>query len=55
MKIKVIILFLMMQSVLFAQKNPCEYAVSVIDSLGTLKETKSCLVQEKLFGEYFCS
>ena len=40
----------MMQSVLFAQKNPCEYAVSVIDSLGTLKETKSCLVQEKVFG-----
>ena len=50
MKFKIIILFFTIQSSLFAQINPCEYAVNVVDSFGTLKETKSCLVQEKVFG-----
>ncbi|WP_395073788.1 hypothetical protein [Flavobacterium sp.] len=50
MKFKIIILFFTIQTAVFAQKNPCEYSVNVVDSLGTLKETKSCLVQEKVFG-----
>ena len=50
MKFKIIILFLAIQTSIFAQKKPCEYATNVVDSLGTLKQTKSCLVQEKVFG-----
>jgi hypothetical protein len=49
MKFKIITIFLFLQSVAFAQK-PCEYSVNVVDSLGTLKETKSCMVYEKVFG-----
>ncbi|WP_394758246.1 hypothetical protein [Flavobacterium sp.] len=49
MRFPVLILFLLFQSTLFAQK-PCEYSVNVTDSIGTLKETKSCLVYEKVFG-----
>jgi len=49
MKTPIIFLFLFVQSFLFAQK-PCEYSVNVTDSIGTLKETKSCLVYEKVFG-----
>lgn len=49
MRITVTILFFLFQTVLFAQK-PCDYSVNVIDSIGTLKETKSCLVYEKVFG-----
>ena len=49
MKISVIVLFFLFQSLLFAQK-PCEYSVNITDSIGTLKETKSCLVYEKVFG-----
>ena len=50
MKFKIIILFFAIQTCIFAQKKPCEYATNVLDSLGTLKQTKSCLVQEKVFG-----
>ena len=49
MKIPAIVIFFLFQSLLFAQK-PCEYSVNVTDSIGTLKETKSCLVYEKVFG-----
>jgi hypothetical protein len=49
MRIPVIILFFIFQTTLFAQQ-PCEYATNVADSLGTLKETKSCLVYERVFG-----
>ena len=49
MRIPIIVLFFLFQSLLFAQK-PCEYSVNVTDSIGTLKETKSCLVYEKVFG-----
>jgi hypothetical protein len=49
MRIPILILFFLFQTVLFAQK-PCEYSVNVTDSIGTLKETKSCLVYEKVFG-----
>ena len=34
---------------LYAQK-PCEYSVDVKDSIGTYKETKSCIVHERNFG-----
>ena len=49
MKFRILALFLLMQTLVFAQK-PCEYAISVTDSIGTYKETKSCLVYEKVFG-----
>jgi hypothetical protein len=49
MKVPVIVIFFLFQSLLFAQK-PCDYAVNVTDSIGTIKETKSCLVYEKVFG-----
>lgn len=49
MRISILILLFFIQSTLFAQK-PCEYSVNVTDSIGTLKETKSCLVYEKVFG-----
>ena len=49
MKIPAIVIFFLFQSLLFAQK-PCEYSVNVTDSIGTLKETKSCLVYERVFG-----
>ena len=49
MKIKLIALFIFIQAMAFAQK-PCDYSVNVTDSIGTLKETKSCLVYEKVFG-----
>lgn len=49
MKSKIILLFLFLSSFVKAQK-PCEYSVNVTDSIGTLKETKSCLVYEKVFG-----
>ena len=49
MRISAIVLFFLFQTVLFAQK-PCDYSVNVTDSIGTLKETKSCLVYEKVFG-----
>jgi hypothetical protein len=49
MRIPVLILFFLFQTVIFAQK-PCEYSVNVTDSISTLKETKSCLVYEKVFG-----
>jgi len=49
MRISIIALFLLFQTSIFAQK-PCEYSVNVTDSIGTLKETKSCLVYEKVFG-----
>ena len=34
---------------LYAQK-PCDYSVDVKDSIGTYKETKSCIVHERNFG-----
>ena len=34
---------------LYAQK-PCEFSVDVKDSIGTYKETKSCIVHERNFG-----
>lgn len=49
MKIKIVFFFLFIQTYIFGQK-PCDYAVNVTDSIGTLKETKSCLVYEKVFG-----
>lgn len=49
MRITIIAVFSLFQTLLFAQK-PCDYAVNVADSLGTLKETKSCLVYERVFG-----
>jgi len=49
MKIKILVTFLFIQTIIFAQK-PCDYAINVTDSIGTLKETKSCLVYEKVFG-----
>jgi hypothetical protein len=47
MKITILLLFLSFQTLIFAQK-PCEYVVNVSDTLGTLKETKSCLIYEKV-------
>ncbi|TGD59739.1 hypothetical protein [Flavobacterium humi] len=49
MRILVLFLFLAFQPLVFGQK-PCQYTTNVTDSLGTLKETKSCLVYEKVFG-----
>ncbi|MES2811111.1 MAG: hypothetical protein V4670_01460 [Bacteroidota bacterium] len=49
MKIKILLFFLFIQTLVFSQK-PCDYSVNVTDSIGTLKETKSCLVYEKVFG-----
>lgn len=49
MKIKILVFFLFIQTLVLAQK-PCDYAINVTDSIGTLKETKSCLVYEKVFG-----
>jgi len=49
MKIKLLFFFLFIQTIIFAQK-PCDYAVNLNDSNGTLKETKSCLIYEKVFG-----
>ncbi len=49
MRISIITVFLLFQSLLFAQK-PCEYATNVTDSIGTFKQTKSCLVYERVFG-----
>lgn len=49
MKTYLIALFVLISTVLFAQK-PCEYITEVTDSLGTLKETKGCLVYERVFG-----
>jgi len=49
MKSRILLFFLFLQTLIFAQK-PCELATNVTDSIGTLKETKSCLVYEKVFG-----
>ncbi|WP_300567276.1 hypothetical protein [Flavobacterium sp.] len=49
MRITIIAFIFLFQTSLFAQK-PCEYTTNVTDSLGTFKETKSCLVYEKVFG-----
>lgn len=49
MRITILFLFLSFQTLTFAQK-PCQYIVNISDTLGTLKETKSCLVYEKVFG-----
>lgn len=49
MRIAIIAFILLFQTSIFAQK-PCEYTTNITDSLGTLKETKSCLVYEKVFG-----
>ena len=49
MKIKISFILLFFQTLLFAQK-PCELAVNVTDSIGTLKETKSRLMYEQVFG-----
>jgi hypothetical protein len=49
MKLHLTFTLLFIQTLVFAQK-PCEYVTNVIDSIGTLKETKACLVYEKVFG-----
>lgn len=49
MTTRILILFFLCQISVLAQK-PCEYSINVTDSIGTLKETKSCLVYEKIFG-----
>lgn len=49
MRIALFLFIFLFQTSLFAQK-PCEYATNVTDSLGTFKETKSCLVYERVFG-----
>ncbi|WP_136666663.1 hypothetical protein [Flavobacterium sp. H122] len=49
MKIKFSIFFLLLSVCLFAQK-PCDLAVNVTDSIGTLKETKPVVAYEKIFG-----
>jgi hypothetical protein len=50
MRTTLLLIIFGLQTILFAQKSPCELAVNVTDSIGTLKETKSCLVYEKNFG-----
>jgi hypothetical protein len=50
MRTLLLIILIGLQTSLFAQKAPCELATNVTDSIGTLKETKSCLVYEKNFG-----
>ncbi len=49
MRIALFLFIILFQTSIFAQK-PCEYATNVTDSLGTFKETKSCLVYERIFG-----
>ncbi|MCL9809453.1 hypothetical protein [Flavobacterium luminosum] len=49
MKFKVLTVFLFFFSFAFAQK-PCKLALDVKDSIGVFKETKNCLVYEKVFG-----
>lgn len=44
-----IISFLLLSFIITAQNN-CEFITNVTDSIGTLKETKSVLVHEKVFG-----
>jgi hypothetical protein len=51
MKFTITLFILLLQSIIFAQKqNPCDYSSNITDSIGTYKETKSCLVYEKIFG-----
>jgi hypothetical protein len=49
MKSTIVFFILLIQSAAFAQK-PCEYSSNITDSIGTYKETKSCLVYERIFG-----
>ena len=49
MKVTVLLIILFTQIAVFAQK-PCEYVTNITDSIGTLKETKSFLIHEKVFG-----
>lgn len=49
MRFRIIVLFLFVQAFAFAQ-IPCEFITNITDSIGTYKETKSCLVYEKVFG-----
>ncbi|MFK7032576.1 hypothetical protein [Flavobacterium oreochromis] len=49
MKIKLSLLLLILSNYIWGQK-PCDLAVNVTDSIGTLKETKGCIVYEKVFG-----
>lgn len=49
MKFRILALFILVQTSSFAQK-PCEFITNVTDSIGTYKETQSCLVYEKVFG-----
>ena len=49
MKQPTLLILLWISATLFAQK-PCEYSVDVKDSIGTYKETKSCIVHERNFG-----
>ena len=49
MKLLNFLLVILFSTIIYAQK-PCEYATEVKDSIGTLKETKSFLVHEKVFG-----
>ena len=49
MKIKFLFFFLLSFTLTNAQK-PCEFTINVKDSIGTLKETKSCVVYERVFG-----
>lgn len=49
MKILYTFFLTLITSTLLAQK-PCELATNVTDSIGTLKETKTCVMYEKVFG-----
>jgi hypothetical protein len=49
MKTQITLFFLLFSTFLLAQK-PCDYSVNVTDSIGTLKETKSKLMYEQVFG-----
>ncbi|WP_310557584.1 hypothetical protein [Flavobacterium sp.] len=50
MRITQLFFLLLLQNSIFAQKNPCEYATNLTDSIGTIKQTKGYLVYEKNFG-----
>lgn len=49
MNFRLIFIFSLFISIAYSQ-NDCQYSVNIKDSIGTLKETKSELIQEKVFG-----
>lgn len=50
MNFRLILFCFLIYTSIYAQQNDCQYSINVKDSLGTLRETKSELIQETVFG-----